>query len=366
MKNSSNSHHTTHDLKRGRLNYKYHVRNVINSFLFMALLVCFSTLGTVSLLKATNEKIPYFSSSESFSELLYFSIILVIFYTVWQLVFTRLIIERPTKEFAKASEKVVQGDYSVRIDTENLRLGSLEFINIAQNFNIMVEQLGRVDSLSNDFISNVSHELKTPLAVIQSYATILQNPDLSEDERKEYTDKILISTQQLSVLVSNILKLNKVENNELCTKKERYNLSCQLSQSLLDMESLWEEKGINIDFDVEDDVYIDSDKELLQIVWTNLFSNAIKFTPKGGNIGVKLQKHTDRIMISINDTGCGMSEETISHIFEKFYQGDTSHSEKGNGLGLSLVKRIIDLTGSEISVESELGKGTTFTITLYN
>ena len=363
MKNS-NKPILIHDLKRGRLNYKYHIRNVINSFLFMALLVCFSTLGTVSLLKATNNNVPDLDTTENFSELIYFSIILVIFYTVWQLVFTRLMIEKPTKEFAKASERVVQGDYSVKIDVDKFRLGSLEFINIAQNFNIMVEQLKKVDSLSNDFISNVSHEMKTPLAVIQSYATILQNPDLSEDERKEYTSKIYASTQQLSVLVSNILKLNKIENNQTNTKKINYNLSEQLSQSLLDMENLWESKNIDIAFNVEDNIHINSDEELMKIVWANLFSNAIKFTPSGGTITVNLTNHIDKIVVSISDTGCGMDEETKTHIFEKFYQGDTSHSEKGNGLGLSLVKRIIDLTDSEISVESTLNKGSTFTVTL--
>lgn len=352
------------DLRHGRVNYKYHIRNVVNSFLFMALLVCFSTLGAVSVLKASNGNTSIFRVSDDFGELVYFSIILVIFYTVWQLVFTRLIIERPTKEFANASEKVIHGDYSVRIDMENLRLGSLEFVNIAENFNTMVEQLGKVDNLSNDFIANVSHEFKTPLAVIQSYATILQNPDLSPNEQKEYLSKISASTQQLSILVSNILKLNKIENHQTAAKNERYNLSSQLTQSLLDIEEMWEEKNLNINFDVEDDVYINSDEELMKIVWSNLFSNAIKFTPNGGALSIELKKIGGKIDVVIKDTGCGMSEETKEHIFEKFYQGDTSHSEKGNGLGLALVKRIIDLTGNEIKVESEPGKGTEFTITI--
>ncbi|MDO4363543.1 MAG: HAMP domain-containing sensor histidine kinase [Clostridia bacterium] len=367
MKIANNTKRTeTADLKRGKVNYKYHIRNVINSFLFMALLVCFATLGTVSVLRATNEQIPFFGNTEDFSELLYFSIILVIFYTVWQLVFTRLLIEKPTKEFANASEKVIHGDYSVRIDMDNLRLGSLEFINIADNFNIMVEQLGKVDSLSNDFIANVSHEMKTPLAVIQSYSTLLQNSDLSEEERQEYLNKIFSSTQQLSTLVSNILKLNKIENNQPDIKKERYNLTSQLSQCLLDLENLWEEKNLNIEFDVEDDLYINSDEELMKIVWSNLFSNAIKFTPAEGTISVKSEQIGNRIDITVKDSGCGMTEDTKEHIFEKFYQGDTSHSEKGNGLGLALVKKIIDLTGSDIEVQSEPNKGTAFTISLYN
>ncbi len=354
----------TCDLKRGRVNYKYHIRNVINSFLFMALLVCFSTLGTVSVLRAADEKIPFFDTDKNFGELLFFSIILIIFYTVWQLVFTRLMIEKPTKEFANASEKVIHGDYSVRIDMDNLYLGSLEFMNIADNFNTMVEQLGKVDSLSNDFIANVSHELKTPLAVIQSYSTILQNTDLSAEERQEYLSKISASTQQLSALVSNILKLNKIENNQTEAKFERYNLSSQLSHSLLDFEEMWDEKNINIEFAVEDDVFICSDKELMKIVWSNLFSNAIKFTPNGGTISVILKKSANQINVSIKDTGCGMSKETQEHIFEKFYQGDTSHSEKGNGLGLALVKRIIDLTDNKIAVKSEINRGTEFTVSI--
>lgn len=362
MKNSNKPHSRQ---KQGKVNYRYHIRNVINSFLFMALLVCFSTLGTVSVLKVANlEDTPLFIATGDFNELLFFSIILIIFYTVWQLVFTRLLIEKPTKEFANASEKVIHGDYSVRIDMDDLRLGSLEFVTISENFNTLVEQLGKVDSLSNDFIANVSHELKTPLAVIQSYSTILQNSDLSEEERKEYLRKISVSTEQLSTLVSNILKLNKIENSQTEVKNERFNISSQLSQSLLDLENLWEEKNINIDFDVEDDVYINSDEELLQLVWKNLFSNAVKFTPNGGSIGVKLINSGSKTKVVISDTGCGMTEETKEHIFEKFYQGDTSHSEKGNGLGLALVKKIIDLTGGEIEVCSEQGKGTTFTVTL--
>lgn len=367
MKTANKTKRTeTADLKRRKVNYKYHIRNVINSFLFMALLVCLATLGTVSVLRATNEQVPFFENTNDFSELLYFSIILVIFYTVWQLVFTRLLIEKPTKEFANASEKVIHGDYSVRIDMDNLRLGSLEFINIADNFNIMVEQLGKVDSLSNDFIANVSHEMKTPLAVIQSYSTLLQNSDLSEEERREYLNKISSSTQQLSTLVSNILKLNKIENNHPNIKKERYNLTSQLSQCLLDLENLWEEKNLNIEFDVEDDLYINSDEELMKIVWSNIFSNAIKFTPDKGTICVKSEQIDNKINITVKDSGCGMTDDTKEHIFEKFYQGDTSHSEKGNGLGLALVKKIIDLTGSDIEVQSELKKGTTFTISLYN
>ena len=362
MKNMSIK--SKHGIKT-KIKSKYHIRNVINAFMFTALLVCFASLGTIAVLSTTNpEIISTLITSKDIDDLLYFSSVLVVVFTVWQLVFTRLIIEKPTREFSNASEKVIHGDYSIRLDMDQIRLGSLEFMNIAENFNTMVEQLGKVDSLSNDFIANVSHELKTPLAVIQSYTEMLQDTQLSEEERQKYLKKISESTQQLSSLVANILKLNKIENSQTTVKSDRFNLSSQLSHCLLDFENLWEEKELNIDFQVEDDVYICSDEELLKLVWTNLFSNAIKFTQPRGTIGVVLERKNGNILVTVSDSGCGMSEETKKHIFEKFYQGDTSHSEKGNGLGLALVKRIVDLTNSSIIVQSEIGVGTSFTVSI--
>lgn len=342
---------------------KHYIRNAIVTFIFMAFLIMFAIAGVIIFLDLTNQQYAIHDIFiQHIPDIALDIILLSIIFTIGEAIISYLMIRQPIKEFAKASEKVVHGDYTTQIDINSLSLGSLEFFNIANNFNQMVKELGKIDSISNDFISNVSHEIKAPLSVIQSYAMILQNPKISMDEKREYVEKILISTKQLSALVSNILKLNKMENEQLESKKTQYNLSSQLVQCLLDLEDSWEEKNLRLDIQVEDDRYINSDQELLNLVWINLFSNAIKFTPNDGIIGVKLEEFPDRVEVSVSDNGCGMTEETKNHIFEKFYQGDTSHSEIGNGLGLALVKRIIDITDSKIEVDSTLGLGTTFKV----
>lgn len=344
---------------------KYYIKNVITTFFLMTLLIMLTIAGVIIVLDLTNQQYAIHNIFiQHIPEIALDIIILSIIFTIGEAIVSYYAIRQSAKEFSRASKKVVHGDYTAQIDIDKLSVGSLEFIDIANNFNQMVKELGKIDSISNDFISNVSHEIKSPLSVIQSYAMILQNPNISTEEKKEYVEKILLSTKQLSTLVSNILKLNKMENEQIEPKKVQYNLSSQLVQCLLDLEDSWEEKNLRLDIQVEDDKYISSDPELLNLVWMNLFSNAIKFTPEGGIIGVQLEDFSDRVEVSVFDNGCGMNEETKNHIFEKFYQGDTSHSGIGNGLGLALVKRIIDITDSKIQVESTLNLGTVFKVTL--
>lgn len=344
---------------------KYYIKNVITTFFLMTLLIMLTVAGVIIVLDLTNQQYAIHNIFiQHIPEIALDIIILSIIFTIGEAIVSYYAIRQSAKEFSRASKKVVHGDYTAQIDIDKLSVGSLEFIDIANNFNQMVKELGKIDSISNDFISNVSHEIKSPLSVIQSYAMILQNPNISTEEKKEYVEKILLSTKQLSTLVSNILKLNKMENEQIDPKKVQYNLSSQLVQCLLDLEDSWEEKNLRLDIQVEDDKYISSDPELLNLVWMNLFSNAIKFTPEGGIIGVQLEDFSDRVEVSVFDNGCGMNEETKNHIFEKFYQGDTSHSGIGNGLGLALVKRIIDITDSKIQVESTLNLGTVFKVTL--
>lgn len=298
---------------------------------------------------------------------------LTIFFTFVQFYLSRAVSRQPIRDFIKALNKVIDGDYSTRIDIEKIKLNDLQFIVIADSFNKMTESLGTVETLSNDFIANVSHEMKTPLAVIQSYATLIQNPELSDEEKHEYVLKIVKSSQQLSSLVTNILRLNKIENKKIVADMQTYNLSNQLAQSLLSFEQAWDEKNLNITYEVDDDILVESDEELFSIVWANLLSNAIKFSSENGELKVKAFKKVkgfdddsdDYVQVEITDSGKGMSEDTQKHIFEKFYQGDTSHTSIGNGLGLTLVKRIIDITGNKIFVNSELGKGTTFTVRIF-
>lgn len=228
----------------------------------------------------------------------------------------------------------------------------------------MTAELEGIETLRTDFISNVSHELKTPLAVIKNYAVMLRKTELSEEKRMEYAKAVSDASDRLSDLITNILKLNKLENQQIYPNVKTFNLGEQLCGCLLKFENIWEQKGIEIETDIEEDVYTESDAELLELVWNNLFSNAIKFTERGGRISLKLFSQGDRAVVQVTDTGCGISPEVGKHIFEKFYQGDTSHAQRGNGLGLALVKRVTDIIGGEVSVNSEIGKGSTFTVKL--
>jgi signal transduction histidine kinase len=230
----------------------------------------------------------------------------------------------------------------------------------------MAEELCGIEMMQSDFIANVSHELKTPLAVMQNYATLLQSEDLNEEERLRYAKSISVSCRSLAELITNILKLNKLENQQIYPAITSYHLTEQICECLLSYEKIWEEKEIEIDTDLQEDVHIFSDVELLSLVWNNLFSNALKFTPNGGRVHICLRTEAQHVIVSVTDSGCGISPEVGRHIFEKFYQGDPSHATKGNGLGLALVKRVIDIVGAEISVQSEVGVGSTFTVRIPN
>ncbi len=282
--------------------------------------------------------------------------------TVIDMIRRKITIEMPVKRILDATDKIMQGDFFVRIKETKITLGMNEFNPIIRNINKMTEELSTIETLRTDFVSNVSHELKTPLASLQNYGMLLQQPDLSEEKREEYSKSIVVITRYLSEMISNILKLNKLENQSIYPAKQKFDVGEHICECLLKFEDGWEKKNIEIESNIESDVYIDTDAEILSIVWNNLFSNAIKFTPEGGKVSVSLKEENGIITVSVADTGCGMSEETGKHIFEKFYQGETSHSERGNGLGLALVKKVIDILNGEIYVESELGKGSRFTV----
>jgi signal transduction histidine kinase len=275
----------------------------------------------------------------------------------------------PMIKLSEAARDISKGNFNVRIAPLR-KDGKKDFVDVMfEDFNTMVKELGSIETLKNDFIANVSHEIKTPLSVIQSYTTALQNNSLQENERMEYTHIILEATKKLSLLVTNILKLNKLENQEIISESKPYNLTEQLRQCVLSFLDLMEAKNINFEEEL-DELFVCYDKEMLEIVWNNLLSNAVKFTNSGGSIYILLQLQSDNnqkfAKVSISDTGCGMDEDTQKNIFNKFYQGDTSHSKNGNGLGLALVKKTIDLLGGTITVDSMPGQGSMFTVYLKN
>ena len=275
----------------------------------------------------------------------------------------KIMVERPTKAITEATEKIMSGDFSVRI--RPMQSSGMEGFNqIAMAINAMAAELSGTETLRTDFIANVSHELKTPLAVMGNYATMLQRPGITEEERCEYAKSISEAARRLAQLITNILKLNKLENQQIFPTPQEFDLGEQLCESLLMFEDAWEAKNLEIETNIEDNVHIQSDPELLSLVWNNLISNAVKFTPDGGTIGVSLKTEGSSVIVQVRDTGCGMKPEVGQHIFEKFYQGDTSHATQGNGLGLALVKRVVDILSGEIGVQSVYGQGSTFTVKL--
>ena len=280
-------------------------------------------------------------------------------FTKWQ--FNRHY-QNPMGEFAEATRKVADGDFSVYVAPRHLP-EKMDYMDaIIMDFNVMVEALGSIETLKTDFFSNVSHEIKTPLSIIQNYAQGLKDGKLSDGQKELYIDTILESSTRLSELISNILKLNKLEKQSLQPIPEPYDVCQQLCDCALRYEDIWTAKDIEFEADIEDRATIETDASLMELVWNNLISNAVKFTEPGGTITLKQTSTSDEIIVRVTDTGCGMSEETLAHIFDKFYQGDTSHSTEGNGLGLALVLRILQLIDGSITAASTAGTGTTFTV----
>jgi len=281
-------------------------------------------------------------------------------------IITRLIsyisFQKPILEMGQAARKVAGGDFTVKVHSQRKDDKKDELEILIDDFNKMVKELATIETLKSDFISNVSHEIKTPLAIIQSYASALQKDELPKAEKQKYIETILEASQKLSTLVTNVLRLNKLESQEII-QEESYSLDEQLRCCILALEEKFEEKNIEFDADL-DEITIITDESLMEIVWNNLLTNAIKYTEPNGLVKVVLRKDTNKVIVSVSDTGCGMDEKTCNRIFDRFYQGDTSHSTEGNGLGLSLVKRVVDLVEGEINVTSEQGKGTTFTVIL--
>jgi signal transduction histidine kinase len=266
----------------------------------------------------------------------------------------------PITGFSRAAKEIAKGNFDIYLD-ESHRVSEIN--EVAHHFNIMVQELRSIETLRNDFVVNVSHEFKTPITAIEGYATLLQEKNITEEEHEEYTRMIVDSARQLSTLSGNILKISKLENQEVITEKKEYRLDEQIRQSLLLLESLWAPKQLTLNIELDNVLYY-GNEELMMQVWLNLLGNAIKFTDEVGEISVSLTFDPNGIEAIISDNGIGMTKSVRKHIFEKFYQGDNARNAEGNGLGLSLVRRIINLCGGTIEVESVLGQGSTFTVRL--
>lgn len=341
-----------------RIAYHYVLFFLLVAFLVSCSMVLFITVLTNTLeLQLTSENLNM-AAKLTFGNVLFLSFL----FTLIDGIRRKYTTEKITKRIASAAKKVVQGEFDVRIEPVNRMSIDENFTEIIDCFNTMAEELAGVETLRSDFIANVSHEMKTPLAVMQNYGTLLQTSNLSEEKRMEYAKGVTDGARRLADMMTNILKLNKLEKQQIYPKTKEYDLGEQLCACLLNYESVWEEKKIEIETEIAEDIMINTDGELLSLVWNNLLSNAFKFTPEGGMVSVTLEATEHHIIVRVRDTGCGISPEVGKHIFEKFYQGDTSHATQGNGLGLALVKRVIDILQGEISVESTMGKGSTFMV----
>lgn len=341
-------------IKKERLN----IKEFLTSYIALLLLVGIQTGLIVS---------SRFLSLDDFWQIniimIYWAIVALIFCIVTNIQIKKQY-ELPMKKLGDAARKVANGDFSIYIEPIH-SADAYDYIDVMfLDFNVMVQELGSIETLKNDFVSNVSHEIKTPLAIIKNYSTSLKLENLSVDTKNEYIETISTTTDKLSDLVTNILKLNKLENQEIDANFEQFNVCQQLSECVLRFESMWDEKNIDLEIDIEDRVIINSDKNLLEIVWNNLLSNAIKYTKPGGKVTVLQTSNSHSITIKVTDTGCGMNKETVHHIFDKFYQADPSRSTEGNGLGMTLTMRIIEIIEGTLSVSSKLNEGSTFIVTI--
>ena len=271
---------------------------------------------------------------------------------------------KPLRKLTKLTEQVAKGNYDVDVNgitnffTEKSDLG-----NLVNAFEDMTNELSSTEIFRNDFIHNFSHEFKTPIISIRGFARQLYKGNLTAEQQSEFAKIIMDESEHLANMSSNVLLLSKLESQEIVSDKESFSLDEQLRTCMLMMEEQWSEKNLTIDMDLDEIDYYQN-KDLLYHVWTNLFSNAVKFTKENGTVSVQCHRANDAIFVAVSDNGAGMDDETKKHIFEKFYQGDTSHATAGNGLGLSLVKRIVEMMDGRISVDSTLGKGSTFTVSL--
>lgn len=305
----------------------------------------------------------YFSSDNTISlqNVNVFNIFILTLFLSIIITFTlRRIFITPLVKLTEAMNKVAAGNFSIRLNPDSRHTDLAE---VYSSFNTMVDELSQIDTLQTDFISNVSHEFKTPINAVQGYASLLQDKTLSQEERESYVDKIIFNTRRLSELVGNVLLLSKLSNQASPPKQNNYRLDEQIRQAILALESKWDSKNIDFDIELEDIVYTGAEN-LLAHVWTNLIDNAVKFSDQNGKITIRLNRKDNNAVFKISNAGAYIPEKEYDRIFVKFYQCDTSRKSEGNGLGLPLAKMIVEASGGKINVKSAKDQTTEFEVIL--
>ncbi len=292
-----------------------------------------------------------------------FSIILLLFISVPVGTVVSFVISRfplkPVRRVIDATNRLAAGDFSARLNLS----GSSAFTELANSFNRMAEELGGIEMLRSDFVDNFSHEFKTPIVSIKGFAEELKHDDLTCEQRNEYLDIIISESSRLATLATNVLNLSRVEKQTILANRAKFDLTEQIRRCVLLFENKWEQRRLNLTVEF-DEVSLVGDEELLSQVWLNLIDNAVKFTPEGGCVEIHLTRTGSKARFLIRDDGYGIPEESLKHVFDKFYQGDPSRSAQGNGLGLSIAKRIVTLHGGTIDCKSQEGIGTEFSVEL--
>lgn len=337
-------------------NRSFRIAVLFSALVFLILLL---TMGLTGLITVLVSESNFIDAPPKELTLLLFAVISIIVGTI----LSHTVGKRPLnviREIDDATKEVVKGNFTVRLNED---IVAEELHSMAHNFNTMVRELSNTEILRKDFIENVSHEFQTPLSAIEGYAALLQNRSLTTQKRQEYAARILVNARRLSDLSGNILLLSRLEHQELEIQKETYALDEQIREAILLFETKWTQKELCLEVDLSAIRY-KGNKELLMQVWQNLIGNAVKFVSQKGEIRITLRIEKNDVIVTVADNGIGMSEAVQKRIYEKFYQADTSRTGIGNGLGLALAKRIVDLHDGTLTVASAEGKGTMFTVTL--
>ena len=347
------------DKKSGKICGKWMVRNYNLKLLFILItfvIYSFAAAAAALIVLLAGKIIVKPMSIPNF---IWVAILSVVLGLILSVLVSKMVLS-PITRLEKAMSKVAKGDFAVRLETNS----KVEEIKRSyDSFNIMVKELGSTEILQADFVSDVSHEFRTPINAIEGYAMLLQSSDSVTEEQEEYIEKILLNTRRLTELTGGILLLSKIENSAIEPKCELFSLDEQIRQAIVSLEMKWQKKGIDFDVDLEK-TQISGNPNLLSHVWLNLIDNAVKFSPEGGCVKMSLKNFSGTARFSIRDSGPGIKEEDISHIFDKFYQADNSHGKEGNGLGLALVKRIVNIHRGIIEVRNTEGSGAEFIVTL--
>ena len=323
---------------------------IISSVIIFLLGVLLIRFGAVNLVKLTKNE-PMFS------------VILLLFISVLVGTVVSFMISRfplkPIRRVIDATNRLAAGDFSTRLDLP----GPSAFSELASSFNRMAEDLGGIEMLRSDFVDNFSHEFKTPIVSIKGFAEELKHDDLTPEQRTEYLDIIISESSRLATLATNVLNFSRVEKQTILANRAKFDLTEQIRRCVLLFETKWNQRRLNLTVEL-DEITLVGDEELLSQVWLNLIDNAVKFTPEGGCVEIRLEKRWNKALFRIRDDGYGISPEAQKHVFDKFYQGDASHSVQGNGLGLSIAKQIVLLHGGSIACNSREGIGTEFSVEL--